>query len=86
MTRIRTNRGDLTDEQFEALAAQYFRRGDVTLLPALGHVDRVLRHYGIDLPQRDWARAVAERALAKIVVHELARPLTSRSRGRPRLL
>ena len=82
MARIRTNRGEFTDQQFEALATRYFRSGDVTRLPALGNVDEVLRHYGIGMPQREWARAVAQRALAKIVVHDLSTPPAPRSRPR----
>lgn len=70
MTRIRTNRGEFTDDQFEALANEYFRQSGVTRLPAPRHVDLVLSHYEVSLRQLDWARAVAQRALAKIVVRD----------------
>jgi hypothetical protein len=69
MPTIVTNHGPLTDPEFESVAMQFFCR-DTALydLPAPTQVARLLRCYQVKDSQRDWADAVARRALAKLLV------------------
>lgn len=66
--RLRTNQGLLTDPEFEALAVGYFREPRLQDLPGAVQVDRLLSDHGVELAQQDWARAVAQRALTKVIL------------------
>jgi hypothetical protein len=69
VSAIATNKGPLSDQEFETVAARFFRAtGGINTLPAPDQVERCLRRYRIAAPQRDWARAVAQRALTKLLV------------------
>jgi len=66
--RLRTNQGRLTDPEFEAVAVGYFHDPRLHDLPGPTQVDLLLTDHGIMLGQQDWARAVAQRALTKVIL------------------
>jgi hypothetical protein len=67
MATIATNRGILSDNEFEYLAQRELRSLSTTL-PAPRQLDLVLNRYGVDPHHADWARSVALRALTKLLV------------------
>jgi hypothetical protein len=68
MDRIRTVKGQFTDPEFEAIATRYFCDPRLRHLPARVQVDRLISDKGVVAVQQDWARAVARRALTKVVL------------------
>jgi hypothetical protein len=68
MTQIRTTHGHFTDAEFEALATRYFRSPPLRTLPGPIQVDRLLSEHGVMAVHEDWARAVAQRALTKVIL------------------
>lgn len=68
MRTIGTKRGQFTDPEFEAVATQYFGNPRLHDLPGPAQIDLLLREHGVMWVHYDWARAVAQRALAKVVL------------------
>jgi hypothetical protein len=77
MERIRTSHGQFTDPEFEKRARQYFRDPRLRNLPGPQQVDRLLSEEGVPLDSQEWARAVGQRALIKV----LLTPAADRARG-----
>jgi hypothetical protein len=75
MHRIDTRHGQLTDPEFEAIARQFFLDPSLRGLPGPTQVDRLLHEHGVPLAYHDWARAVSERALIKVLLAPDAHPL-----------
>ena len=65
---IDTSHGPLTDPEFEAMARGFFRDPHLRELPAAAQVDRFLAGYRVPAAHRDWARAVSQRALIKVLL------------------
>ncbi len=65
---IDTSQGRLTDPEFEAAARSFFRDPDLRELPASAQVDRFLTRYEVPAAHHDWARAVSQRALIKVLL------------------
>jgi len=66
--RIDTRYGCLTDPEFEAVACRFFRDPHLRELPAAAQVDRFLARYQVPAAHHDWARAVSQRALIKVLL------------------
>jgi hypothetical protein len=59
----------LTDLEFEQRARQYFRDPRRPNLPGPEQVDRLLSEEGVPFVYREWARAVGQRALIKVLLN-----------------
>jgi hypothetical protein len=68
MHTIRTSHGQFSDPEFEAIALRYFRDPRLHDLPGPTQVDLLLNEHGVTIAYLDWARAVAQRALTKVIL------------------
>jgi hypothetical protein len=68
MRRIRTAQGQFTDPEFESIAVRYFADPLLRNLPGPTQVERLMNDAGVTAAQQDWARAVAQRALTKVLL------------------